>query len=93
MSGEATGQQNPEPEPADIESSGSPASPEYNGTTKLTEQERAALRDRVARERLERKDREQKATDEQLRADFENDTSEADYCAERYHSLESGEQG
>ena len=47
---------------ADVDLSGNPASPEDNGTAKLTEQERAALRDRIACEALERKDRERKAS-------------------------------
>jgi hypothetical protein len=59
----------------------------------LSEQEKAALRDRIARERVERQERERRIADEQLRADFENDTAEADYWAEQIEAHKSGEQG
>jgi hypothetical protein len=59
-----------------------------NGQPKLSEQEKAALRDRIAREQLDRADAERAATDEQLRAGFENDTAEADYWAKRIEAHE-----
>jgi hypothetical protein len=58
---------------------------EGNGVRSLSEQEKAVLRDRVAREELERQDEERRAADERLKEEFQDELDLGTASLEQIH--------